>query len=447
VGLRIYSLCTAYKDLTAGSPREREFLQRILTLLDTPRLWFHISPVEVLYWEDAGARLEVGGEALEGLSMPYSKPASVEGRLVALRDNVEGNIVVERLPEDVDDAKYIVIEAARRGAAAVVFADAPPRRVVVTGEHGFKLDAAPTPISVACIEGADRYLGKRARLDVMTRSRVTYSYNLIAFNSFEDTPMISAHWDHWLTGAADNCAGVEAAITAFIDLVLSDVPIALGLFTAEEGVAPHVPSLYWAWGSLNYLSRRGPTLLVNVDVVGVGTPRIYAMPYLHHALRDLAPVESPIPYFDSVHYEMWGMPSLTVSSLRDAWGIYHSALDVQASLDSIILSAELAKRAARIEPRAPQVSLEKYGLARVDEPYLAWSLVYNYLVLFEDFAHSEIVYTDVFQFLKSKGGRYRRVDLLGGPTLCLNNCESALDTYRELALLALSRGARGPRAA
>jgi Iap family predicted aminopeptidase len=428
----VFKKCTSYVDLAAGSPHEREFLQWLLTFLDAPTVWFHLSPVEVLYWEDAGTRIEIDDTTLPGLAMPYSRRAVVEGRLVPVDGDVEGNIAVAEFPPDVDDAKYVVIDVARRGAAAVVFTGKPPRRVVVTGEPGFKLDAAPPPIPVASFEEVE--VGRRARLEVETRSRVTYSYSLVAFNSFDDTPMISAHWDHWLIGATDNCAGVEAAVIAFSELVADDVPVALGLFTAEEGVAPHIPSFYWAWGSFNYLKRWRPTLLVNVDVVGVGTPRMYAVPYLHEMLRGLGPVENPEAYFDSVHFERWGLPSVTISSLKDAWGFYHSPLDVQVDAASVLYAAELAKRVARLKPPAPAVKPEDYGLPPVDDPYVAWSLVYNYLVVFKDFRHSDIVYTNVYKFLKERSRECRRIDLLGGPTLCVERCDEALEVYRELAL-------------
>ncbi|MFN3804219.1 MAG: M28 family peptidase [Pyrobaculum sp.] len=421
--MEVFSRCISHADLVAGSPEERDFLQWLLTALDTPSVWFHLSPVEVLYWRDVGTRLEGGGVELRGLAMPYSKPAVVEGRLVEFSKDIEGNIVITQFPRDLDDAKYIVIEAARRGALAVIFEGSPPRRIVVTDNYSYDMGAAPTPLPVASIEGASRLVGKRVKLEVATSAKVTYSYSLVAFNSFENTAMISAHWDHWLVGAADNCAGVEAAVLAFGELVADDIPIALGLFTAEEGVAPHVPSLYWAWGSYAYLKRWRPTLLVNIDVVGIGTPRMYAMPYLHQSLRGLGPVEMPKPHFDSLHYERWGLPAVTISSLEDIWHIYHSPLDREAVYENVAYVAELAKRIAAIKP--PQLE------------GAAWAATYNYLVLFKDFSHSEVVYVELPHFLKKHGGEYRRVDLLGGPTLCVDNCQEAFYTYRELALLGL----------
>gem|GEM_PF-702596 len=434
--MEVFSRCTSFTDLVAGSPEEREFLQWLITALDAPGVWFHLSPVEVLYWRDVGTRLEVGGAELRGLAMPYSRGAVVEGRLVPVDGDVEGNIAVAEFPQDLDDAKYVVIDAARRGAAAVIFTGSPPRRVVVTSELGFKLDSAPPPVPVASIEGVKGLLGERGRLEVNVQTRVTYSYSLIAFNSFENTPMVSAHWDHWLSGATDNCAGVEAAVVAFSELVAEDVPIALGLFTAEEGVAPHVPSFYWSWGSYNYLRRWRPTFLVNIDVVGVGTPRIYAPPYLHGQLERLGPVENQQAYFDSVHYERWGLPSVTISSLWDTWDVYHSPLDSQADYENVLYAADLAKRIVKIGPATPSVRVEEYGLPPVEDPHEAWSLVYNYLTLFKDFSHSDVAYVNVFETLK-RGSEYRRIDVFGGPTLCVGDCSHALEVYREAAALGL----------
>ena len=94
----VFKKCTSYGDLVAGSPHEQEFLQWLLAFLDTPTVWFHLSPVEVLYWEDAGTRIEVDGTALSGLAMPYSRSAAVEGRLVSAEEDVEGNIAVAEFP-------------------------------------------------------------------------------------------------------------------------------------------------------------------------------------------------------------------------------------------------------------------------------------------------------------------------------------------------------------
>ncbi len=430
--------CMEYKDLVAGSPEERDFVNFIASMLDIPNIWLHFSPAEVLYWKDRGSRLEADGVAYDVLAMPYSRGGTYEGRLVGIDDDVEGNIVLAPFPRDLNDAKYVVINAARRGASAVVFYERVPRRIVITDELGFKYDAAPPPISAASAPlEVERALGKRARLELGVDAKVTYSYNIIAMNTFENSPMISAHYDHWLYGGSDNCGGLEAAVMAFLDLVAEDYPIALGLFTAEEGTGPQIPSLYWAWGSLVYFSRWRPTLLVNLDVVGVGSPKAYAMPYLADAVRGLLPVERPRADFDSLNYEVRGLPAVTISSLEDTWHIYHSPLDKEIDDEAVGFAAEIAKRLAKLRPEAPRVDLLQYGVRARPDPFTAWSIVYNYLVLFKDFGHSDIVYVNVFEFLKREASNYVRIDLLGGPTLCSGDCGSALEVYKELAALRL----------
>ncbi|MBP1448703.1 MAG: M28 family peptidase [Thermoproteus sp.] len=431
--------CASLRDLVAGAPEEKEWIEFVASVLDVPFVWLQYSPVEVLYWRDRGSRLEVDGGAVDVLAMPYSPAASVEGRLVEAKGNVEGEIALAPLPRDVNDAKYAVIEAARRGALAVVFYGEPRRRIVVTDELGFKYDAAPPPIPAASApEEVAELAGRRAKLVVDVDARPAYSYNIIAMNSFEDTPMISAHFDHWLAGASDNCGGVEAAVLAFLDLVAEDYPIALGLFTAEEGVAPHVPSLYWAWGSRVYLKRWKPKLLVNLDVVGRGSPRAYAMPYIAEAVKGLLPVDKPRADYDTLNFELSGRPAVTISSLEDVWPIYHSPLDDGVDESVVLFVAETAKRLAKIKPEEPRVDLLHYGLpVRPSDPHEAWASVYNYLVLFKGFDHSDIVYANVFEFLRGEAHKYRRIDLLGGPTLCVGDCGRALDVYREIVYLKL----------
>lgn len=430
--------CSEYRDLVAGSPEERAFLDYISSILDLPFIWMQLTPVEVLYWRDGGSWIEVGEMRLEALALPYSKGGVLEGRLVDINGDVEGNIAVAPFPSDLNDAKYVVIDAARRGAIAVVLYGEPLRRIVVTDELGFKYDAAPPPIpAISAPTSIAKMTGSRARLVVNVSSNVTYSYNIIAMNSFEDTPMISAHYDHWLYGASDNCGGVEAAVTAFLDLVAEDYPVALGLFTAEEGVAPHVPSLYWAWGSLIYFSKWRPRHLVNLDVVGTGSPKAYVMPYMREVVSGLLPVEWPRPDFDSLNYELRGMPSVTISALDDVWPVYHSPLDNRVDDAMITLTADIAKRIVKTEPRRPEVDLSHYGIPVRADPYDAWSLIYNYLVIFKNNNHSDIVYVNIFDFLKRNAKDYVRIDVLGGPTLCVNNCDKAFDYYRELAYAAL----------
>ncbi|MEM1638302.1 MAG: M28 family peptidase [Pyrobaculum sp.] len=431
--------CMKYRDLVAGSPDERAFLNYIASILDVPYIWLQFSPVEVLYWRDRGSTLDVGGLRLDVLAMPYSKAGTYEGKLVGMDDDVEGNIAVSPFPKDVNDAKYLLIQAARRGALAVVFYGEPQRRIVVTDELGFKYDAAPPPIpAVSAPQAVEKAVGQKASLYIDIESKITYSYNVVAMNSFDDTPMISAHYDHWLWGASDNCGGVEAAIMAFLDLVAEDRPIALGLFTAEEGVGPHVPSLYWAWGSLAYFKRWRPKLLVNLDVIGVGSPKAYVMPYLEEEAREVLPVERPRADFDSLNYEVKGLPAVTISSLDDVWPIYHSPLDDKVDDATVALAAEAAKRLARMEPKPPKVELAQYGIGAGSDPYEAWSIAHNYLVVFKDYSHSDIVYVDVFDFLRRNGKDYVRIDLLGGPTICVGDCERALEIYREIAYLRLA---------
>ncbi|MFP3198278.1 MAG: M28 family peptidase [Thermoproteus sp.] len=431
--------CMEYRDLVAGSPEERDFLDFIASVLDIPHIWLHLSPVEVLYWRDRGSALEVEGRRYQVLALPYSRPGTYEGRLVEPGGEAEGDIVLAPFPRDVDDAKYLLIEAARRGASALVLFGEPLRRVVVTDELGFKYDAAPPPIPAASAPAeVGRALGKRALLNIDVEARTAFSYNVVAMNSFEDTPMISAHYDHWLAGAADNCGGVEAAVIAFLDLVVEDYPVALGLFTAEEGVGPHVPSLYWAWGSLAYFSRWRPRLLVNLDVVGRGSIKAYVMPYMEEAVRGLLPADRPRADFDSLHYEAAGLPAVTISSLEDVWGVYHSPLDDYVDDSTVGFAAEVAKRLARAEPRPPRVDLLQYGVRARPDPYEAWAAAYNYLVAFRDFSHSEIYYVNIFDFLRREAAGYVRLDVLGGPTLCVGDCGRALDIYRELASLRLA---------
>ncbi len=109
-------------------------------------------------------------------------------------------------------------------------------------------------------------------------------------------------------------------------------------FTAEEAGNPGgFASLYWAYGStryVEYLKRRNLLnsiyAVLNLDVVG--------RQYVIHTSEDLSMQlsqlvstqwELPKPYFDSLNFEMNGIPSMTLSSLDYYWDVYHTDKDVE----------------------------------------------------------------------------------------------------------------------
>lgn len=441
-------------DLHAGSPEERAFLEHVVGLLDNPRLWMQLVPVPVMYWRDRNTRIEARNATVPALAMPYSPGGRARGRLTLSLSNAEGNVYLSPFPRDLDDAKYVVMEAQARGATAVVFYGK-PRRIVVTGRPDYS--DSPAPVGIPVASATPRVLdlvGEMVELVSEVERRETTGYSLIALNSLDEPLVISAHFDHWLHGAADNCAGVEAAVKAFLNLVgqYDDAPVGLLLTTAEEGTGPHVPSLYWAWAARTIFRgwRFSPRALVNMDVVGHGGERAYGTPYLARAIAGLS---APIPYFDSIYLEMAGMPSLTISGIDGIWDVYHSQDDSvvdMAAVDSAAVSAMRIAAGLLREVPIPDVEkrLESLGVPVSDmsreERYRAWSLIYNYVVAYGGAAeYSQVMYVDVPNYLEGLkhcvAGCPHRVELLDGPILYEGGHYDAAALYRDRVYYELRR--------
>lgn len=450
----IYEKCVNVVDLHAGSPEEGEFVEHVVGMLDNPRLLVMLIPTPVAYWRDRGTHIEARGSVLPALAMPYSPGGRARGRLTQSLSNAEGNVYLSPFPRDLDDAKYVVLEAQARGAAGVVFYGR-PRRIVVTGRPDYSDSPAPVRIPVASVGPQVLDLvGEVVELVSDVELRESTGYSVMALNSLDEPLVISAHFDHWLHGAADNCAGVEAAVKAFLNLVgqYDDAPVGLLLTTAEEGTGPHIPSLYWAWGARTIfrLWRFAPRALINIDVVGRGGEKTYGVPYLARAVEEL---NYPIPYFDSLYLETAGMPSLTISGIDGIWEVYHSPEDNLVDADTVDGTAISAMRMARDllgDVPAPDVKgrLESLGISVSDmsreERYRAWSLIYNYVVTYGGTAeYSEIKYVDIPAYLEwlrhCTEGCPHRVELLDGPILYEGAPYNAAALYRDRMYYELRR--------
>jgi len=132
--------CSKYIDLLSGTEKERDFIIKILQEIDNPLLTYHLHPVSVIYFEEKTTYIEVDGREYTAFAMPYTYRSSVEGRLVDNLDELnEGDILIHKIPEDVDDAKFILLKAYERGCLGVIFYDRvnSPRRIVVSLEEKY----------------------------------------------------------------------------------------------------------------------------------------------------------------------------------------------------------------------------------------------------------------------------------------------------------------------
>ncbi len=220
----------------------------------------------------------------------------------------------------------------------------------MTATPDYSWDRAPPPVMPALTVSREvgdelsKHVGEEVEFVSDVEARLGTGYNLIANleGNKEESVILAVHHDHWLTGYADNCLGVGLGASILLDAVKERSSMKRGgltfiSFTAEEAGNPGFASLYWAYGStryVEYLERRNLLnnvyAVLNLDVVG--------RQYVIHTSEDLSMQlsqlistqwELPKPYFDSLNFEMNGIPSMTLSSLDNYWDVYHTDKDAE----------------------------------------------------------------------------------------------------------------------
>jgi len=338
--------CSTYPDLVGGSDMEYELLNYVLSLIDNPRLTYELQPIVVLHWRDIYSRVEAGGRDFRALSVPLTLGGYVEGPLTEDPGDVEGKVLLTDFPEDMDDAKYIYIDSTSRGAQGVIFRDRYPgvvRRIVITGGRDYTWRRGPAPTIPALAVSREvgdelRRLGGTVRMTSEVETRLSTGYNLIVElqGDSNDVVILGAHHDHWLSGYSDDCLGLGVGLVVLKGLIGTELRRGLRFisFTAEEIGDPGFATLYWAYGSRRYVEGLDDLehvfMMIDVDVVG--------RQFVLHTTSDIsaqlkvnAQWELPKPYFDSLNFEMMGIPSITLSSLDAYWDVYHTDRDQEDS--------------------------------------------------------------------------------------------------------------------
>jgi len=439
----LLNLCASVRDLMAGDKEERELLLSIASSLDIPFVNLQLQPVHVAVWKDRGTTLEVEGREYQGLALPYSSGGTAEGRVVDSLDEVEGEVLASEWPRDPDDAKFLVIEALERGASAVVFCGK-SRRIAISSDPYYRDDYSLVRIPVISVDlPKEELVGRRVKLFSDVHIGRGLGYNLVALFGSPSYVLLSAHHDHWLYGALDDCSGLDVAVRAFVKAVeelVGESPrhgLALALFTAEECCGVNFPSFYWAWGSREFIRWVKDVDLIhavlNIDVVGRGVERAYSANPLRYLLQDLFPLDPPSAYFDSVSFDSVGVPAATLSSMQDNMDVYHSPddkVDVVVPQKLEDLSNKVARTAARIALEGLDVGrsarwleerLRKHGVVAKIENWssfrLAYSLLHKYVVEYRG-GEVEVKHVDILEYLSNiVGNAPDVVQVLGGPVI------------------------------
>ncbi len=355
------------REIVAGSAAELSAVHALKELFeDLGGDDVYLEPLPVMTWIEDECFIEAPGLRIKCLALPYSLSIDAEARSIhahyygssiALRDDPANKIVIAPYPDELDDAKYVLLKLAKAGAAAVVFYDNYPgrvRRVVVCGSKSYSyMHGSPPPIPAAAISKesllklAKSISGGALRLYIKTR--VVHSstgYNVVSVynGSRESEVILSAHHDHWLKGYSDDLIGLESLARTAVKLKNADRRhmYILISFTAEESGAPGYASWYWSWGSRKYLEGRlikkdldKVALAINIDAVFTTPLRASTNPFLWGVVKELidlgyvltngVTVDQPI--FDSYSFTAIGVPALTLHTFNELKPVYHTNLD------------------------------------------------------------------------------------------------------------------------
>jgi len=300
--------------------------------------------------EDRGHRLRAPLVDLgDGYLSDYARIGDVRGKVVLVRRDLR------------DWPPAQITEAAAHGARAILFHDHPSSEQVpeaLRQDSMWGHEQIPTAaISRHSAEDLTRELAA-GPVEIALENRADIadgiSRNVVAAMRGSEFPdefvVVSAHYDRWFQGAADNTSGAAAVLElarAFSKSGLHPRRSILFVATGSEEAGLEDPERDWLAGSYAFVLRhpevlRGAALVFNVDLLGwtskdaklIATPDVMAEQA--RVLRDLG-VESttPIKTTSSSSIDAWnyGIVGGAAMSHLEVVGpsyypLYHTQLDV-----------------------------------------------------------------------------------------------------------------------
>ncbi|AEM38661.1 peptidase M28 [Pyrolobus fumarii 1A] len=395
-----------FGEAVAGSEEARALSEELARLVEevtgtAPR----VVRFPVATWRDEGAIVECGGLRLEARVLPQTLGGIEAGRLVEVHCTTPrcfqhvspGDVVVARLPEDPDDVTTLYVHALEAGASALIVYDRWPgrfRRIVVSGRWDYAWLPSPAPMPAVHMRAEDGSklvklcTGMRVRVEASASIREGQGRTLeLLLNEGEEREIIiMAHYDHWLSGAGDNLAGVVSLLEALRVIRGEGVKgftLRALLLDAEEFGDPMLPAWYWSYGSRWYAKMLSDTelldqvvLALNLDLPVLRRLKLAATPEVRGLVERLASntlefdvEEFETCYSDGYQFAKLGVPSATLYNVEDYVEWYHTDADTPSVPDevAIIEAGRLAGRVALEAGRLGPKALDYRGYIRVLE--------------------------------------------------------------------------------
>lgn len=368
---------TAHGEAPPGTRSEQFLSAWLAEEFENLGLSVEVQKFTCASWLEKEVELLINGKRVQAIAMPNSPSGYVEGELVHAGvgpslnlSKVEGKVALAGMvPEDPDFVASQYTALVEAGALGVVFYDFATdvlRRIVV-GYWPSHLEGpyAPAPIPAVAIkrETALQLLGDDnhyAQLSVKTEYLGDAESSNVVALSGEPSVLLTAHYDRWLSGVADDAVGV-ALLLLLAGEMLGQRDVGFVAFGAEEYGAPSYSAWYWSWGSRKYVEfveRRGEldsiTAVVNLDLPVREPLTVSASgPEYRDAVKELLGpdklYELDSAYFDSFSFSRAGVPALTIHSMWKYIEYYHTDKDTIHNIewDAVKLAKECASKIVR----------------------------------------------------------------------------------------------------
>ncbi|WP_042667720.1 aminopeptidase [Desulfurococcus amylolyticus] len=317
-----------------GSASEKKFLETLRETLDEYFDWVTIYETPVLRWDWSKCVIEINGEEYKCRPLPYTLTGVGEGRGLTAKGvsrELGGKVLLHEYPSNIHELRFIVGEALKNGAEAIVFmyeGGRPWDAAVLSSSIPVLKPDTPPGIPVVVLESNPRRMsgfnGERIRVETEARIHDGVGRTMLAGMSNGDKVKVHVSTHH--DGIPDDSEYIGKYIELLRDILTiatrhSNVEVVFVSYTAKEIGDPQLNSYTWSWGSrylLEILESKNlldNTLLdINLDFKG----DVFEI------------IDNPIPLlpnpdtvnkgkthfgFDSLAYLNHGIPSVTISGL------------------------------------------------------------------------------------------------------------------------------------
>ncbi|MUN29672.1 M28 family peptidase [Sulfuracidifex metallicus] len=287
-----------------GSQKEKEVLNFIKHHAKGREI--HVNTKEWIY----SCKVTLNGRDVGATLMPYSK-GSVKGK-------IGGNIHAFRFPDHPFKIKDLYAVAKDNGADAVIFyEEGKTRRIGISGDLP-ALSMSFRPEGEIEIDAQSSFKDSQSTIYEVT------------LQEGDEYVVVSAHYDHWLTGFHDNLFSV--AVLLSLKKNLSSIKGKRGLklvfFPSEEGPRCCTGSLQYDVGNVS--SAIVLDSLFPKRVVFSSVPELWSLSF--ESEIPLKRIEMPTPFSDGWSFISRGVPAITLYN-DDMIPLYHSDADLPVQGD------------------------------------------------------------------------------------------------------------------